>query len=323
MPQNINQPSNQIRLTNVSLVRLRKGKKRFEVPCYKNKILEYRAGSEKDLDNVLQINNVFLNVSKGQTAPNADLEKSFPGLSRDDVVLEILKKGEVQVGEKERGAELDRMNREVIDIVAGKVVDPKTKRVYTPGMIEKALNILSEQGAKAKSAAKDKDSGTASGVQSPGTPTGTPTTDGEKSKEKAKPAPIWTGVVTTKSAKIQALDAIKALIANQPIPVQRARMRIRVICPTQNLKQAAKSAAKAKEEEGDEQAATGTVKDRILATIETVESQDTMGSEWEVTGYAEPGALKILGDLLSAETKGRGNVEVLDMAIVHEGDSNG
>ena len=324
MPQNINQPSNQIKLTNVSLVRLRVGKKRFEVPCYKNKILEYRSGSEKDLDNVLQINNVFLNVSKGQTAPNADLEKSFKGMSRDEVVLEILKKGEVQVGDKERGAELDRMNREVIDIVAGKVVDPKTKRVYTSGMIEKALNILSEQGAKARSG-PGKDSGTGSGVQTPRTPAskkpdgeseeGEP--DGEKPKGKA---PIWTGVVTTKSAKSQALNAMQALIAYQPIPVQRARMRIRVTCPTQNLKQAVKSAPKRKNEDGDEQAPTGTVKDRILATIETVDSQDTMGTEWEVTGYAEPGALKILGDLLSAETKGRGNVEVLDMAIMHDGD---
>ena len=324
MPQNINQPSNQIKLTNVSLIRLRKGKKRFEIPCYKNKILEYRNGTEKDLDNVLQINNVFLNVSKGQTAPNADLEKSFgKGMSREQVVLEILNKGDIQVGEKERGAELDRMHKEVIDIVAGKVVDPKTRRVYTAGMIEKALSILSEQGAKAKS---HKDSGSASGTQTPGTPgsktaNGTPQPDGDKPQPKPKSGPIWTGVVTTKSAKSQALEAMKALIAQQPIPVQRARMRIRVTCPTQNLKQAVKSMKSQKDAEGeDQQQSPGTVKDRILAVIETVESQDTVGSEWEATGFAEPGALKILGDLLAAETKGRGNVEVLDMAVVHEGD---
>ncbi|KAG9535125.1 hypothetical protein KCU86_g17205, partial [Aureobasidium melanogenum] len=56
----INQPSNQIKLTNVSLVRMKKGKKRFEVACYKNKVLEWRSGVETDLDNVLQIPNVFL-----------------------------------------------------------------------------------------------------------------------------------------------------------------------------------------------------------------------------------------------------------------------
>ena len=61
----INQPMSQIRLTNVSLVRLKKGKKRFEVACYQNKVQDYRSGVEKDLDEVLQIPRVFFNVSKG------------------------------------------------------------------------------------------------------------------------------------------------------------------------------------------------------------------------------------------------------------------
>ncbi|UKZ51388.1 guanine nucleotide exchange factor sdo1 [Trichoderma virens] len=95
----INLPSNQIKLTNVSLVRLKKGKKRFEIACYKNKVLEWRSGIETDLDNVLQIPNVFLNVSKGQTAPKEDLEKAFgKGKSTDDIVLEILKKGRAAGG---------------------------------------------------------------------------------------------------------------------------------------------------------------------------------------------------------------------------------
>lgn len=40
----INQPANQIKLTNVSVVRLKKGGKRFEIACYKNKVREWRTG---------------------------------------------------------------------------------------------------------------------------------------------------------------------------------------------------------------------------------------------------------------------------------------
>ena len=36
-------PSNQIKLTNVSVVRLKKGGLRFELACYKNKVLEWRS----------------------------------------------------------------------------------------------------------------------------------------------------------------------------------------------------------------------------------------------------------------------------------------
>lgn len=309
MSRQIQQPSNQIKLTNVSLVRLKKGKKRFEIACYKNKVMEYRSGIETDLDNVLQIPNVFLNVSKGQTAPKEDLEKAFgKGKSTDDIVLEILKKGELQVGEKERAAQLERINNEVIAIVSSKLVDPRTKRVYTSGMIEKALDMLSSQAHS--NTDKDK-SATASGA-------GTPATgdDGE-AKPRAKEH-NWTGVVTTKSAKSQALEAMKALIAYQPIPVARARMRLRITCPTNVLKQGVKVAKGAAKEEDGEQKAPGTVKDKILGYVEQVENQDVTGSEWEVVGFVEPGAFKALSDFIGNETKGQGRIEVLDMAVTHE-----
>ena len=120
---------------------------------------------------------------------------------------------------------------------------------------------------------------------------------------------MWTGVVTTRSAKSQALDAMKALIAWQPIPVMRARMRLRISCPTSILKMAAKSApAKANERQEDEgdKAVKGTVKDRILSYIEQDETQDVQGDEWEVVGFAEPGAFKALCEFVGGETKGRG-----------------
>ena len=294
-------------------MRLKKGKKRFEIACYKNKVLEYRSGVETDLDNVLQIPNVFLSVSKGQTAPTQELAKAFGSkTSVDDIIQEILKKGEMQVGERERHAQAERIHNEVVDIVAGKLVDPKSKRVYTAGMIEKALDRLSSQGAQRKQEDHGKGSDTA-----------TSTADGDDDKGKKKDLPTWTGVVTTKSAKSQALEAMKALIAWQPIPVSRARMRLRVTCPSSILKQAMKTGTKKAAQDGEdeeEEKATGTVKDKILSYVEQIETQDTLGQEWEVVGFVEPGAFKGLGEFVGGETKGRGRVEVLDMAVVHEGD---
>lgn len=313
MNRQINQPSNQIKLTNVSLVRLKKGKRRFEIACYKNKVLEWRSGIETDLDNVLQIPNVFLNVSKGQSAPKEDLDKAF-GKNKpiNDVILEILNKGELQVGDKERAAQMERVHNEVIGIVASKLVDPRTKRVYTFGMIEKALEMLSSQAHST-----DDKSASASGAATP--------ISGDDGEAKARTKEhTWTGVVTTKSAKSQALEAMKALIANQPIPVARARMRLRVACSTNVLKQAVKSSGAggggkgASKENDGEQKVAGTVKDRILSYVEQVEAQDVMGSEWELVGFVEPGAFKALSDFIVNETKGQGRVEVLDMAVTHE-----
>ncbi|KIO30794.1 hypothetical protein M407DRAFT_145789 [Tulasnella calospora MUT 4182] len=136
----IQQPSGQIKLTNVSIVRLKKGGKRFEIACYKNKVQEWRNGVETNLDDVLQISNVFINVSKGQVAPTEDLKKAFGKTEVDEIVKEILKKGELQVGEKEREHALNNLWKEIATQVSEKVVDPSTGRPYPVGMIEKAMH---------------------------------------------------------------------------------------------------------------------------------------------------------------------------------------
>jgi ribosome maturation protein SDO1 len=221
--------------------------------------------------------------------------------------LEILKKGELQVGDKERHAQLERVHNEVIDMVAARLVDPTSKRVYTTGIIEKALDQLSSQSHQ---------------TQAPQSGSGTPATgDPAEAKPKPKNLPTWTGVVTTKSAKSQALDAMKALIAHQPIPIARARMRLRITCATNILKQAVKSAPKSSGEDDGETKATGNVKDRILSFVEEVESQGMTGSDWEVVGFVEPGSYKELIEFIGGNTKGKARAEVLDMAVIHDGDS--
>ena len=46
------------------MVRLSKTGKRFEIACYRNKVVNWRNRVETDLDEVLQIESVFENVSK-------------------------------------------------------------------------------------------------------------------------------------------------------------------------------------------------------------------------------------------------------------------
>lgn len=95
--------------------------------------------SEKDLDEVVQIENVFLNVSKGQVASNDDLNKAFGTTDVTQIILEILKKGELQVGDKERSHELANLWREVATQLAQSCVEPDSQKPYTVGMVEKAM----------------------------------------------------------------------------------------------------------------------------------------------------------------------------------------
>ncbi|XP_076646298.1 SBDS ribosome maturation factor [Halictus rubicundus] len=132
-------PTNQIRLTNVAVVRIKKAGKRFEIACYRNKVVSWRNKLEKDIDEVLQTHTVFINVSKGQVAKKEDIIKAFGTDNQTEICKLILTKGELQVSDKERHSALDSMFKDIATTVADKCVNPETKRPYTVTMIEKAM----------------------------------------------------------------------------------------------------------------------------------------------------------------------------------------
>ncbi|KAF9513456.1 hypothetical protein BS47DRAFT_1329586 [Hydnum rufescens UP504] len=245
----LNQPSNQIKLTNVSVVRLKKGGKRFEIACYKNKVQEWRTGVETDLDEVMQISNVFMNVSKGQVASSEDLKKAFAKTDVNEIVKEILKKGELQVGEKERAHDLENLWKEIANMVAEKCVDPTSQRPYPVGMIEKGMT---EAGVSVK---------------------------------------------IGKSAKSQVLECIKLLQTNSTLPIQRSRMRVRIVMPTKDGKR---------------------LKEKIVEGAEKVEGEEWGQDEWEVVMLIDPGQFKVLTEMLQAEVKGRGRMETIDQRVLAE-----
>lgn len=173
-------------------------------------VREWRTGVETDLSEVLQIESVFLNVSKGQVAPSSDLEKAFSTSDVSTVVMEILKKGELQVGEKERQHELEDTRREVANLVAERCVDPKTDRPHTVSMIEKAMEAVHFSVNPSKS-----------------------------SKSQVGRCPSLAQCLTDTERLVlkQALELIKTLSASPDIiSLARAQMRVRLTMPTKDAK---------------------------------------------------------------------------------------
>ncbi|CAH8548162.1 unnamed protein product [Dicrocoelium dendriticum] len=132
-------PTNQKRLTNVSVVRLRKGGNRYELACYPNKVRAWRDKLETDLDEVLQIRCVFSNVSKGQFANKKEMFLVFRTEDETQIIKTILEQGELQLTEKERSVEQQSLFRDVAKMVSERCVNPETNRAYTATMIEKMM----------------------------------------------------------------------------------------------------------------------------------------------------------------------------------------
>jgi len=135
-------PTNQMRHTNIAVVRMKKGGKRFEIACYKNKVLNWRQKAETDIDEVVQTHSIFTNVSKGQVAKADELQKAFNMDDPEKILLIILEKGELQVSEKERASTSEASLKEIATIAAEKCINPETKTPYTVTMIEAAMKDL-------------------------------------------------------------------------------------------------------------------------------------------------------------------------------------
>lgn len=142
MSQKLVQPIGQKRLTNVAVVRLKKRGIRFEIACYKNKVLSWRSGVEKDLDEVLQSQIAYSNVSKGVLAKSKDLVAAFGTDDQTKICLEILDKGELQVAGKERESQLSNQFRDIATIVMEKTFNVETQRPYTISMIERLMHEI-------------------------------------------------------------------------------------------------------------------------------------------------------------------------------------
>jgi ribosome maturation protein SDO1 len=139
MSARIQQAVGQVRLTNVAVVRLKRGGKKFEIACYKNKVVNWRSGVETDLSEVLQADGVYENVTRGNLAKKKDLLAAFDTTDTEKVCLNILKHGKLQVSSKERQVEIETMFKDIARIVAEKCINTHTKRPFTVSTIERAM----------------------------------------------------------------------------------------------------------------------------------------------------------------------------------------
>ncbi|KAG8341880.1 hypothetical protein TRVL_07293 [Trypanosoma vivax] len=136
-------PLSQRRHTNVAAVRYSKNGVKLEVACYKNKVLSFRSGVESRLDEVLQIDRIFTNISRGLFASSKDIQNVFGvGTTNEDAIKFILLHGELQVARQEREAEVDQMFTDISVIISQKCISEVTRRPFPPHVIEQALRSI-------------------------------------------------------------------------------------------------------------------------------------------------------------------------------------
>ena len=90
-------------------------------------------------DEVLQARTVFTNLEQGVAAKSEDLIEAFGTDDEEAVCVEVLSKGEFQVSEEERQAQVEQLFRDVVTRVTDMCVNPETRMPYPLTTIERYM----------------------------------------------------------------------------------------------------------------------------------------------------------------------------------------
>jgi ribosome maturation protein SDO1 len=223
-----------------------------------------------------------------------------------------LKKGELQVGEKERAVELEDLKREICTEVAGRCVDPNTQRPHTVGMIEKAMNEVGYNVSGGKAA---------------------------KAQVRFLPLLFFCFFFTSLTKDAQALDLIKVIQAKGTLPIARAQMRVRITMPSKEGKRLKEKILplinKVEDDEWSDEWEVVRLsspasflpirspqdgwKQRLHFPSREDANFDTPFHYIQI-GLIDPGSFRLLDELLQKEVKGSKKIETMSFSALADGD---
>ncbi len=123
----------------ISLARLKKFGKNFELSVNPDSALAYKRGEISDLNEVVLAEHIFTEARKGLIAPTAELEKIFKTSDFNKIADLIIKEGEVQATSEHRNKEREQKMKQLIELIRRQAVDSRTNLPIPATRIEAAF----------------------------------------------------------------------------------------------------------------------------------------------------------------------------------------
>ncbi|ODS38109.1 MAG: rRNA metabolism protein [Candidatus Altiarchaeales archaeon WOR_SM1_86-2] len=135
------------------IARLKTSGETFEILVDADKALAYRSGAGIDIkDDVLAIDAVFKDASKGDRASEELMNKLFGTTDVYEVADKIIKKGDIQLTTEQKRRMLDERKKRIVNIISRNAINPQTNSPHPPQRIEDAMDEARVHVSLAKSA---------------------------------------------------------------------------------------------------------------------------------------------------------------------------
>lgn len=122
--------------------RLAKGQDHFEILVKPEQALEYKMGKQVPITQVLMIEEVYSDSSKGTRASEEKLQKYFGTTDPLKIAEDVMKDGELQLTTDQRRQLVEDKKKQIVSIIARNALDPRTGKPHPPLRIEQAMSQI-------------------------------------------------------------------------------------------------------------------------------------------------------------------------------------
>ncbi len=128
-----------VKLEDAVVARLSTHGTEFEVLVDPDLALDFRAGEDVDIKEVLAAEKVFKDSGRGKKASEEKMEEIFDTSNPLEVAKEVINEGDIQVTTRQRKEMRKERKKEIISLIARRAVDPQKDMPHPPKRIRNAL----------------------------------------------------------------------------------------------------------------------------------------------------------------------------------------
>jgi len=128
-----------VRLEDAVPARLKTHGATFEVLVDPDGALALRRGEDVKIEDILAVEDVFENASRGDRSAEDDLIKAFETTDVVTIAEKIIRKGEISLTAEQRKQIIENKRRQVVEIIARNAINPQTKAPHPPARIDQAI----------------------------------------------------------------------------------------------------------------------------------------------------------------------------------------
>jgi ribosome maturation protein SDO1 len=122
--------------------RITKSGEKFEILVKPDPALDYKMGKPTPISQMLVIDEIYTDASKGTHASEEKLQKAFGTTDPATVAEDIMKHGELQLTTEQRRQLVDDKRKQIIAFISRNCLDPRTGTPHPPLRIEQAFNQI-------------------------------------------------------------------------------------------------------------------------------------------------------------------------------------